>query len=186
MFFDNEIINLLVIETNRYARYKISKQHLSGNVRTKKWKDVDKKEIKQFFGIIMWMGLVKIPSVSSYWSSNKLYNCNISTYMSRNCFELSLSILHVSDNIKVLLDFRLYKIQFLEDLILNKYKNALIPEENVCIDEFIVSFKGRLKCPQFISDKRHQYRINIFNLIFTPLNIKYMQEKKLPEENLFQ
>lgn len=87
------------------------------------------------------MGLVKMPSVSSYWSSNKLYNCNISAYMSRNCFELILSMLHVSDNTKVLLDVRFYKSQFLGNLILNKYRNALIPEQNICIDEFIVSFK---------------------------------------------
>lgn len=111
--------------------------------------------MKQFVGIIMWMGLVKMPSVASYWSSSKLYNCNISAYMSGNRFELILSMLHVSDNKKALPDERLYKIQPLVDLLLHKYNNSLIPEQNICINESLVPFKGRLKFRQFISNKRH-------------------------------
>ncbi|XP_025425482.1 piggyBac transposable element-derived protein 4-like [Sipha flava] len=164
LFFDEEIINLLVVETNKYANDKLSEPGLSRNARLRKWKDVDKTEIKKLFGIIMWMGLVKMPCISNYWSTNKLYNSYISSYMSRNRFELLLSMLHVSDNSKARPDDRLYKIQPLIDLLVHKYNSALIPEQNVCIDESIVPFKGRLKFRQFISNKRHRYGIKIFKL----------------------
>lgn len=164
LFFDEEIINLLVVETNRYANDKLSEPGLSRNARVRKWKDVDQKEMKKLFGIIMWMGLVKMPNISNYWSTSKLYNSLIPQYMSRNRFELLLSMLHVSDNKKAPPDDRLYKIQPLIDILLHKYNSALIPEQNICIDESIVPFKGRLKFRQFISNKRHRYGIKIFKL----------------------
>lgn len=118
--------------------------------------------MKTLFDIIMWMGLVKMPSISNYWRSNKLYNSIIPAYMSRNRFELLMSVLHVSDNKKSTHD-RLYKIQPLIDLLLHKYNSALIPEQNLCIDESIVPFKRRLKFRQLISN-RHRYGIKIFKL----------------------
>lgn len=84
--------------------------------------------------------------------------------MSRNRFELILSVLQVSDNSKAPPNNRLYKIQPLVDILVNKYNNALIPEKNLCIYESMVPFLGRLSFRQYIANKRHRYGVKIFKL----------------------
>jgi len=113
-----------VVETNKYVQDKLNKQENSRSARIKKWTNIDKEELECFFGIVMWMGLNKKPSIAHYWKSdNFLYKCEIPKYMSRNRFELILSVLHVSDNSKAPPNNRLYKIQPLVDILVNKYNN---------------------------------------------------------------
>jgi len=61
LFVDDNIINTLVIETNRYAQQLIDTPHKRKSRLTHRWMDVDKTEIKTFFGICMWMGLTPLP-----------------------------------------------------------------------------------------------------------------------------
>jgi len=70
----------------------------------------------------------------------------------------------VSDNSKAPPNNRLYKIQPLVEILVNKYNNALIPEKNLCIDESMVPFLGRLSFRQYIANKRHRYGVKIFKL----------------------
>lgn len=90
------------------------------------------------------MGLVNMQSISHYWKTSILYKNSIPLYMSRNRFELILSVIHVSDNNNVPVNNRLHKIQPLVDILVEKFNNVLIPEKNVCIDESMVPFRGRL------------------------------------------
>lgn len=108
--------------------------------------------------------MVKMPSIAQYWKNSKLYSRNIPKCMSRNRFEIILSMLHISDNDKASTNDRLYKIQILIDLLVKKFNSAVIPEESVCIDESMVPYLGRLSFRQYISNKRHRYGIKIFKL----------------------
>jgi len=164
LFFDKEIIDMLVVETNRYANAKKNTAGLSRHARIRKWVDTNEQEIKLFFGIAMWMGMMKLPSIAYYWKNSKLYSCNIPKCMSRNRFEIILSMLHISDNDKAPTNDRLYKIQILIDLLVEKFNSAVIPEESVCIDESMVPYLGRLSFRQYISNKRHRYGVKIFKL----------------------
>jgi hypothetical protein len=154
LFFDKEIIDMLVVETNRYANAKKNTAGLSRHARIRKWVDTNEQEIKLFFGIAMWMGMMKLPSIAHYWKNSKLYSCNIPKFMSRNRFEIILSMLHISDNDKAPTNDRLYKIQVLIDLLVEKFNSAIISEESVCIDESMVPYLGRLSFWQYISNKR--------------------------------
>jgi hypothetical protein len=53
LFFDKEVLKLIVLETNRYADDKNNSINLSRNTRIKKWKETDVEEIKTFFGLIL-------------------------------------------------------------------------------------------------------------------------------------
>ena len=44
--------------------------------RLKKWKDTDKTEIKKFLAIVLYMGVVKLPSIQSYWSKDIFCSSN--------------------------------------------------------------------------------------------------------------
>lgn len=57
---------MLVVETNRYANVK---KNAAGLSRIRKWDDTNELEIKLFFGIVMWMGMVKMPSIAHYWKN---------------------------------------------------------------------------------------------------------------------
>jgi hypothetical protein len=61
LFLTDEIIQLMVIETNRNAQQMLSSQKISRGSRFSSWKPITKVEIEHFLGLLLWMGLVKMP-----------------------------------------------------------------------------------------------------------------------------
>lgn len=49
LFFDEEVLDFLVIETNRYAQQKLRRSRISPYSRLRKWHEVDRTEIRNFF-----------------------------------------------------------------------------------------------------------------------------------------
>lgn len=164
LFVDDEIINLIVTETNRYAEQQQQKPNIKQKSRIKNWTPTDPDEIRNFLGIILWMGLVQMPSLSSYWKKEGIFQCNIPNYMARNRFELLLATFHFANNLTATQGDRLYKVQPLIDMLVWKFNNAVIPEEFLCIDESMIPFMGRLSFRQYIQNKRHRYGIKVFKL----------------------
>jgi len=80
LFLDDDVIHLLVEETNRYAKSLLSTR-ISSHSRLHTWVDVTSVEMKTFLGIIMWMGLCPQPSIASYWKKSKIYVSNIPKYI---------------------------------------------------------------------------------------------------------
>lgn len=166
-FIDDETIDLFVTETNRFAAQRIASAAANPNRRTRlpKWVDTESTEMRRFLGIILWMGLLPLPQVRDYWSTKTLYQNRIPHIMSRNRFEGLLGMFHVSDNetARVQND-RLYKISNFLNLLQDKFKSSYTPEEDVCIDESNVPFRGRIYFRQYIPNKRHRYGIKLFKL----------------------
>jgi len=163
LFVDNEILSILVNETNRYGN-NLCSLPLRPKSRLKKWTEVNIDEIKTFLGIVMWMGLTPQPSLASYWSKSYLYRSEIPKYMTRNRFEIILRTFHCSNNAECPPNDRLFKIRNLVDLLVMKFKMWNVPSENMCIDESVIPFVGRLSFRQFIKNKRHRYGIKVFKL----------------------
>lgn len=72
---DNDIIDILVRETNRYADQKIAQKArppriLGQHSRFRNWVPVTPDEMLAFIGIVLSMGIVKKPTFESYWESN--------------------------------------------------------------------------------------------------------------------
>lgn len=165
-FIDKEVIDLLVTETNTYAQQTLTKSasNRGRGSRLNQWIDCNSCEMKTFLGIIMWMGLVKMPKIADYWSKCILYQNEVSKCMSRNRFELLLRMFHCADNESAPEGNRLYKITPLLDLLLVKFHDAYIPGEELCVDETNIPFRGRLSFRQYIPNKRHKYGIKAFKL----------------------
>ncbi|XP_053967404.1 piggyBac transposable element-derived protein 2-like [Anastrepha ludens] len=99
LFVDNDVIEVIVSETNKYAEEYINKGALTRFSRKKNWIPTTDFEMKKFPGLLLWMGLVKVGSLKDYWSKDSLYNFSIpGKTMSRNRFQLLLSFLHFTDN----------------------------------------------------------------------------------------
>lgn len=163
LFFDNDVLDFLIEETNRYASQLLVNRSVKTFSRIKKWYPVDRTEMNNFLGIVMWMGLVQMPSLSDYWKKNVLYQNYVTNIMSRNQFELILCMFHCSNN-ESPEHGKLSKIQNLIDLLVFNFQKCYIPEENVCIDESMVPFIGRLSFRQYLKNKTHKYGIKIFKL----------------------
>lgn len=163
-FLSDKIIQHMVVETNRYAQQIIESASLSRHSRLIKWKNVSSNEIEIFLGIIFWMGLNKKPKLSDYWSKKLIYENRVTNIMSRNRFELILRMWHFSNNQECTEGDRLFKIQPLIDLLLERFQLANIPNKDICIDETLVPFRGKLSFKQFIKNKRHKFGIKLYKL----------------------
>lgn len=165
LFITDEIIDLIVLETNRNADQVLSKLRLTKSSRFSKWTPTDATEIKQFLGLLMWMGLVQMPSLKDYWSLKIMYKNSVAkNIMSRNRFELILRFWHFSDNEQAPENDRIFKVRNLILKIVNNFQNAMEPEEMMAVDETMVPFRGRLKFKQYIPGKAHKYGIKLFKL----------------------
>ena len=75
-FFTEEILNLITDQTN------IKKQS-SNQRKTSQWKDVSKKEMESFLGLVILMSINDMPNRKLYWSRDMLFhNTFISSIMS--------------------------------------------------------------------------------------------------------
>jgi hypothetical protein len=67
LFFNDELLDSIVVETNRYARHKISELQRSLRSIWSRWSDVSVPEMKAFLGLIINMGLMPLPDTKDYW-----------------------------------------------------------------------------------------------------------------------
>lgn len=167
LFFTSEIIDLIVVETNRNAEQFLLKNRLTKSSRFAKWVPTNENEIQQFFGLIIWMGLVQMPAIKDYWSHSTRYkNYVANKIIPRNRFELILRFLHFSDNEKFDGD-KIYKVRNLVEKMISNFQKVMEPDEDLSVDETMVPFRGRLGFRQYIPGKSHKYGVKLFKLCGT-------------------
>ena len=110
------------------------------------------------------MGCVKLPTFEHYWSTNILYRFpTFSKVMPRNRFQLILQFLHFADN-NTAGPGRLRKIFSIVEHVDNTMNTIYISGKDLSIDELMMLWRGRLVLRQCIKDKRHKYRIKLYEL----------------------
>lgn len=165
LFFSEEFLALLVEQTNLYAKQEIANlKKIKKSNRASQWIDVTVSEMKVFIALLLQMGPCTFPSIEHYWSRNKLYNVMFwRSHMSRNRFQLLLRYFHLVDN-SVPSSDRLYKVR----PILNHFNDIMsqnyVPNKNICIDESMLLWRGRLYFRQYIKNKKHKYGIKLYEL----------------------
>ncbi|XP_045386989.1 piggyBac transposable element-derived protein 2-like isoform X2 [Lemur catta] len=162
-FITDDIIDYMVKETNIYASQTLQRGNIKPHSRLKKWYDVTSQEMEQFLGVLFWMGLSKKPRLSDYWSKNILYDNSLEKFISRNRFEMLLRMWHFSNNEECPPGDHLFKIQPLLDRLIERFQAAIVPGKEICIDETMVPFHGRLSFVQYIN-KCHKFGIKLFKL----------------------
>ena len=152
LIFGSDTFQLLADQTNLYA-----KQSPPGA--SYKWYDTNEDEMKLFFGMLLIMGIHRLPQLEDYRSSNPLLGTKgIVAGMSWCRFWVLLSCLHLADNSKEVprgqpgFD-KLYKVRPLIDILLENIKACYYPHREVAIDEAMVGFKGRSTLKQYMPMK---------------------------------
>jgi len=131
---------------------------------------VTKFEMYNFIGITLLMGLVKKPTIASYWCSDGLLSTPaFRRFMSRDRYMLLMKFFHFvnNDNAPDPHDRnrdRLFKIRPLIDDLNEKFCRFYTPDQVVALDESLILWKGRLLFKQYLPAKRKRFGIKIYNV----------------------
>lgn len=155
----------------RYAHACKQGVALRPHSRLSKWKDTDAKELRQFLGILILMGIVHQPKMSDYWTKDSdIFGMKlISKTMSRNRFQALLSCLHFDDNSDEasVVSAKLRKLGRLVSMLNDNFQAVLRAGKYVVIDETMLGWRGRLKFAQYNNQKRHKRGIKQYKLCST-------------------
>ena len=165
LFFDEEVLSLLVTETNRYANQYFSENpQQRRTTHFKDWNEVTAEKMSVFIGLMIHMGL-KYPRAWYHWSSNDLYSCAFCpNFMKRKEFMLINNFLHVVDNQNCNVNDKLYKIRPLMNHFIQRWQRYYILNKRISIDERMIPFRGRISFLQYLPSKPVKWGIKAFLL----------------------
>ena len=125
----------IAAQTNLYAR----------DCNARGWVDTCGDEIWAFIGIILEMGVHRLPSIEDYWSRNPLLGVRaVQQVMSLNRFKSLWRYLHCDDN-SAIVDPSVItcKIKTILDTLSANFLAKYNPAQELSVDEMMIKYKGR-------------------------------------------
>ena len=158
VFFDDEVIQMMVDNSERYARSK-------GNEAFKTSQD----EMRAFLGILLVSGYSPMARRRMYLShDDDVTNKAISSAMTRDRFDEMMRFLHVSDNTNLDAQDKMAKVRPLVSMLNERFLHHFIPCQNLSIDESMIPYYGRHSSKQFIRCKPIRFGYKMW-VLTTPL-----------------
>jgi hypothetical protein len=154
LFWDSEVWNMLVENTNAYAQYKEAR---SRNYKTEKtsrwWKAITLYEMRTFIALIIYIGIIGAQNIESFWvngtKGKPLTIYKPMEYMTFYRFQQIMRYFHVSppptSSIRLPSSHWHLKLEPLASLLRTKFKAFVILGQNVSFDEMMVPYSGRSK-----------------------------------------
>ncbi|KAL6417911.1 hypothetical protein ACFW04_014253 [Cataglyphis niger] len=157
LFISDELVDIIVEESNYYLAQKT-------NNNTNNQEQTTRNEMYCFLAISLLMTRNKKLSLKEYWSTDDFLRSDIfGKIMTRDRYFLLLRILHFSHEPGCIGD-RLIKIKRIFDIIRHSFNAAFVPYQELCIDESLLLYKGRLSFKQYIPKKKNRFGIKSFIL----------------------
>lgn len=143
-FFDNDVFQLIMDESSRYA-FQTNKHRVK----------LDIIDIKAFLGFLFFTGYHTLPRERLYWSQREDFGVElVKQLFSRDRYIQLKSILHFANNDIPLEDkTKDFKIAPLYAKLNENFKQFGIHDEYLSIDEQMVKYFGRNSLKQFIRNK---------------------------------
>lgn len=175
LYLTDQILNGIVVETNRYATQLIAEKEQNGTLKDKSrlqnWKPVTLDELKKFLALVLLTGLVRKRSYAEYWSTDILLNTPVFGYvMPRDRFQVIKRCLHFNDNLQDGYDpnaanrDRLHKLRPIIDGFNERCRDVYTPDRYITIDESLILWRGRLLFRQSIRSKRARVGVKLYPL----------------------
>jgi len=170
LFFDKEIIQQIVRETNRYAeQYQNARGNLfSFRSLVRSWTPVTESKIYTVLGLFLLMGLVWKLTARSYFLKRRVISTPVfADIISRERFELICKFLHFIDIVSLtkyqgpLILFKIYPLICHLNI---KFQTLYLPNQNMAINESLTFWKGRLSIMQHLPLKASKFGIKTFEL----------------------
>ena len=169
MFFDEELVELIVRETNTYAAQKIqARSFIPLRSRMRDWKPVTKDEMYVVLALFMLMGIIQKPTLRSYFSKNCILATPIfGSIISMDRFESICNFMHFNNNDNIGTyqgPSKLFKIYPVLSHLNTKFQSLYLPGQNIAIDESLTLWRGRLSFRQYIPLKSSKFGIKSYEL----------------------
>ena len=159
-FFDDAVMSHVVSKTNLYANSRQAK--VTRRSKMRKWTDLTKDELKKFWGVCLLMGQIKLPTLHHYFHKKGVYHVpSFSKIMSGRRFNAIMRNLHMEGDDE---NDPLQKVRPIITMLLANIQRNYYPNKKLCIDESMMSWKGRLRFRQYIQNKKHKFGIKFYEL----------------------
>uniref|UniRef100_A0A672ZK29 PiggyBac transposable element-derived protein domain-containing protein n=1 Tax=Sphaeramia orbicularis TaxID=375764 RepID=A0A672ZK29_9TELE len=169
LFFSGNVLHTIINNTNANAARRLAQGALY------KWSPLSVDTFYIFLSIILFSGLVHVPSRADFWRTKWPYNFPFpKSTMSRDRFEAIFWSLHLSDinedeeneRKRGTPQFdRLFKIKPLYGEIVNACNSLFQPHQDISIDERMVASKARRGFRQYMKDKPTKFGYKLFVLV---------------------
>lgn len=150
--FTLELVHTIVIETNRYAKECLKEKYHT-------WETITEEEMYAYFGFLILMGIVNLPSIEDYWRRDKVYNYHpLASKITRTRFLDIHRFLHFVDN-SLLPSYgdptysKIQKVKPILTFVSNQLFNLFVPNKDLSVDEAMVKYKGRSSLKQYMPKK---------------------------------
>lgn len=166
-FFTDDMLDKIVLHTNQEAERQIAAGLVSAES-AELWYEVTRQELSAFIGILLVMGALRggMERLQDFWHPIFGQNSVIAT-MSRNRFQAIIRYLRFDDRatrVERRALCKLAPISELWNLFIRNSKRSIIASAYVCVDEQIVSTRGRCPFRVYMANKPHKYGIKIWVL----------------------
>nr|XP_039255703.1 piggyBac transposable element-derived protein 4-like isoform X1 [Styela clava]XP_039255704.1 piggyBac transposable element-derived protein 4-like isoform X1 [Styela clava]XP_039255705.1 piggyBac transposable element-derived protein 4-like isoform X1 [Styela clava]XP_039255706.1 piggyBac transposable element-derived protein 4-like isoform X1 [Styela clava]XP_039255707.1 piggyBac transposable element-derived protein 4-like isoform X1 [Styela clava] len=186
-FFDSEVIRFIIDMTNLNAVRKIQGEETASFLKTqsskdpdfsikvetvsndaseKSWKFVDVDEMKAFLGLIILMGIIRLPHVAMYWQKKNwiLDVPSFNMIMPRDRFQTIQEHLHFCDESLVPAEEdnekdRFFKIHELLSLLLPRFQTCYTPGRDLHIYENLIPIKGKSGFKKYMDHKKYGIKL---------------------------
>lgn len=166
IYFDDEIIECLVQNTNIFIQLKIRDKY----ARDRDARDTNQVEMRALLGLLIMSGVLRGSHLNykDLFAQGDIGHHFFSSVMTYNRFLFLLTCLRFDDvrtrGERVKTD-KLAAIRYVFDNIVEKCKTVFRPSEYVTIDEQLVAFRGKCNFRQYIPSKPNKYGIKVFALV---------------------
>lgn len=178
LFFTSTIISILVAQTNLYANTERAAKAPSPS---NHWKDVVVDEMLAYLGIHIAMGIVNLPNVRDFWSTEPILQHQwFGSIMSRDRFKQILRYFDCADQSGYIPRGQdgydpLYKIRDVIDILLERFQALYNPNRELSIDESMIGTKCRVPFLQYMPKNQPMLKQHMLqDLIFTQVKIMMM------------
>uniref|UniRef100_A0A672JWH4 PiggyBac transposable element-derived protein domain-containing protein n=1 Tax=Sinocyclocheilus grahami TaxID=75366 RepID=A0A672JWH4_SINGR len=168
LFFSESAVSTLCYNTNAQVARSIERG------RKYRWTDVGVSEMYRYFGLIFYMGMVKLSSINDYWRQGSL--CSVpfpATIMSRDRYRTISWNMHMShpaadkenDKKKGTDEYDwLFRVKPLMDTIRLACKTIYHPRRNLAVDERMVACKANTGMTRYMNAKPTKWGFKLFVL----------------------
>ena len=162
-FLPPELYDDILQQTNLYAT---QQRALKGD--TRPFTPINKTELMAFIGINIAMGIVSLPAIRNYWSTNEiLAHPWFRSVMSRNRFLEILRYFHVVDNSTAPSRTdpnynKLWKIQPVITILNETSARMYKPHRQLSVDESMIGTKCRLSFIQYMKAKPVKWGVKVW------------------------
>ena len=165
LFITDSLLQNVLDETNLYGEQYVQshQNYLTAHPRAKSHDFVKRQftmsELQRLIVLMITMGTVDLPSLKDYWGTSWPFcTPQFSKLLSRDRSFLQLKFLHLADNTKQAArgqpgNDKLFKLRPFIDPLIQSFQQMFTPQQQLSIDEAMISFKGCLSFLQYLPKK---------------------------------